>query len=303
MNDIPRRQLTGTDIAISSVGFGCSSFWSKPLFDKKKAIRLVERAAELGINYFDTGSSYGAGEAELRLGAALENLERNTLIISSKVGTAAQNGRLSKDFSPDAMQKSLFDSLNRLGTDYLDIVYLHGPKLNDLNDTTIQKLSEFKERGLARHIGVNAFEPDILEACVSLPLDGVMLQYNVIDQEASGLIDRLADSGQFVVGATAVGQALYSWKTFGGLNAKSLWYLMRVLAKHRGDLLKARKYSFMHEHPNLSAAQVALAFSLTQKNISSCVFGTTSEIHLEDNITAANYDLESDFVEKIRSLA
>lgn len=303
MNGVPRRQLTGTGDTISSVGFGCSSFWSKPLFNKTEAVSLVKRAAEAGVNYFDTGSSYSAGEAELRLGAALEGLVRDDLIISSKVGTVALDGKLLKDFSPEAMEDSLLGSLNRLGTDYLDIVYLHGPKLTDLNDTTLKKLSGFKDRGLARFIGVNAFEPEILEACMTLPLDGVMLQYNVIDQAASSMIDRFTDADMFVVGATAVGQALYSWKTFGGFTAKSLWYLMRVLAKHRGDLRKARKYSFMNEHPSLSPAQVALAFSLTQKKISSCVFGTTSQVHLEDNINAAQYELESDYIDRIRSLA
>src|SRR5689334_805648 len=103
-----RHPILRSDIAISSVGLGCASAWGQTWFDEKTAIAIVRRAIELGVTVFDTGPSYSNGNAEPRLREALRGVERDRLLISTKVGThIAKNGKLFHDLSPQAIVDSV----------------------------------------------------------------------------------------------------------------------------------------------------------------------------------------------------
>jgi aryl-alcohol dehydrogenase-like predicted oxidoreductase len=82
------RRLGRTGLRISEIGLGCASFWGKKIFSETDAVRLVHTAADNGVTFFDTGSSYSGGNAEPRLGRALAGLKnKNDLIVATKAGT------------------------------------------------------------------------------------------------------------------------------------------------------------------------------------------------------------------------
>jgi len=162
---VKQRKIGLTGISVSELGLGCASYWGKERFDESEAMRIVSTAIDQGVNLFDTGHSYSEGNAEVRLGKALKNIQdKSDLVISSKAGTRISNkGKLYKDFSPNWIRESCKLSLKRLGLESLPLFHLHGPAVSDLNDELIDELLKLKAEGLVRAIGVNSFDDNVLE--------------------------------------------------------------------------------------------------------------------------------------------
>jgi D-threo-aldose 1-dehydrogenase len=252
-------------------------------------VALVRRAYSLGINHFDTGPSYEAGEAERRLGTAIREFDRESLIISTKVGTYTDaGGRRYRSFKPDRIRASVQESLARLGLARIDILYLHGPGLADLSTQVIDCLGELKASGVVTYSGVNSFDPAVLTRLAEIPVDVVMPQYNVFDVRCAPQIDALWRSGKTIIGGTALGQGILDFQALVPANKKSVWYLLRKL---KNDPLfpltrwRARRRIHALGRPPLEAA---LLFLLKSSAVTSSVFGTTSIAHLEENVAAAS---------------
>lgn len=285
---VPSRDLpNGTRISV--FGLGCSSFWAKPAFPEASAVALVLRAQALGINHFDTGPSYAAGEAERRLGRAIRQLDRNRLVISTKVGTYADStGKQSRSFDPSRIRASVQASLSRLGLKHIDILYLHGPGPDDLSSKVIACLAELKAEGLVRYSGVNSFDPAVLRRLLGMSIDVVMPQYNIFDVSCAREIESLRKDGKTIISGTALGQGIFNFGTLFPSNRKSLWYLLRAL---KNDplfpltRLRARQRISALKRPTHEAA---LLFLLRTPGVISSVFGTTSIAHLEENAAAAS---------------
>ncbi len=140
----------------------------------------IERALELGINYFDTAPGYGNGISETILGGALST-HRNQVFLASKVTYSG---------TPDAIQKSVEQSLRRLNTDYLDVLQFHGGYFNDreadeiLNGGRLERLEQLRDAGKIRFIGVTAEVPTgALERLLATKrFDVLQICYNLINQ-------------------------------------------------------------------------------------------------------------------------
>ena len=273
-----------TPLSFSPLGFGCASLWASRLLSEKKAQALIHQAIDGGINYFDTGASYGCGLGETRLGKALQQQQRESLIVSTKAGTLCQRwGKKRKDFSATAVYDSLQRSLQRLQKDYVDIFYLHGPEANDINDSLLQQLEEIQNQGLARAIGINSFNPEFVRlAAQQYPIFSVyMIEYNVYNAHNLPLAEWLKQQGKYVVAGAALGRAMYTNNHYHIYRPKNLWYWLRSLKsdhKHNASKFKPEKSS------PLSAVQKALQFTLTPECIDCAVFSTTSMQHLHENL-------------------
>ena len=157
------RPLGITGLSVSELGFGCASWWGKATFDETTALALVNKAMDLGVTLFDTGSSYSAGEAEPRLGRALKSRNTKNLIVATKAGTYhAGRGRIARDMSPTAIVSSAERSLQNLGVEALGLLQLHGPSIHEL-DALRETLARLKARGLTRAVGLNSFDPGVVE--------------------------------------------------------------------------------------------------------------------------------------------
>src|SRR4051812_28645937 len=109
------RPLGRTGLTVSEVGFGAASWWGKRQFAEAEAVRLVHAAIDGGVTLFDTAASYSGGEAEPRLGRALQGRDVSALVIATKAGTYVADGRVRRDFSPAAVTASAERSLRNLG--------------------------------------------------------------------------------------------------------------------------------------------------------------------------------------------
>ncbi len=277
----PRAAPPDSPGSLSKLGFGCSSFWARPEFSADRARAILDLAADRGVTYFDTGPSYAQGEE--RLGAFLAARGAAGLTVSTKVGTERGGAR---SFSPERMRASLDASLVRLGLARVDILYLHGPQIGDLEGAVAFLLDE-KRAGRIGRAGINSFDPAVVAQAVGLPIDIVMLQYNVADQRFETLIEALARSGKTVVTGTALAQGIYDLRGFVPTNRRSAWYLMRAMYRDprfvwRGQRLRRR---LLRADPDAHAA--ALRFVTSHPLIASSVFNSTNPDHVRANIAAA----------------
>ena len=296
-----QRTAGRTGLALSELGFGCSSFWAKPVFPEAQALALVDAAVGAGITFFDTGPSYAAGNAERRLGLALRNHRGDDrLVIATKVGThVAASGRHYKDWSRGAVRASVEQSLERLGRPRIDLLHLHGPSLEDLTLELIGALEELRAEKLVRFIGVNSFDERVLRAALALPsFDSFMLEYNVMKKRNAALVETIAAAGRAVLVGTPVARALFTGQVFAVTSLGRAWALLRA-ARHGRDLAAGFRYRFLNRLPQMSGPQAAVAYVLRHPQVTTAIFGTTRMAHLRENVAAACLTLPPELVDEI----
>jgi D-threo-aldose 1-dehydrogenase len=276
---------------ISALGFGCSSLWAKRRFDPEDANAILVAAEASGINHFDTGPSYGEGES--RLGRFLIGRDRSRYVISTKIGThLAPNGSISRSFDLDRISASFENSLRRLGVSKVDILYLHGPTLRDLSDPLLRFLEEQKSSGYTDFIGINSFDVAVVEKSIHLPIDAVMLQYSIADLRFEQLIKRLYERNKFVIGATILGQSIFTPRTFWPTNAKALWYFLRAFKNGPTFPVKGFFLARRLRALGLNPHEAAVRFAVGHPMITSCLFGSSLSRHVLLNSAAAGMAMD-----------
>jgi aryl-alcohol dehydrogenase-like predicted oxidoreductase len=295
------RPLGRTGLTVSEIGFGAASWWGKPQFSERDALGLVQAALDGGVTFFDTGASYSGGQAEPRLGRALKGRDLRGVVVATKAGTFAERGRVGRDHSPSAIVASAERSLRHLGLDVLPLLQLHGPALGELTDELRGALTGLKARGLVRALGVNSFDPAVIEHALGLPeIDVVMVDYNLLRPEREPLIAAAAGAGKGVL----AGMPLAMGHTVGQVAKlrapRDLWYAARGLLRHRREVEAGARFGFLSRLPGLTGAQAALAYVLANPHVACAVTGTTRLRHLHDNLAASGLTLTPDIMAAIR---
>ncbi|MBB2892990.1 aldo/keto reductase [Flexivirga oryzae] len=222
MADAGGGAATGTSHAV--LGLGCAPLGNLfTAIDDDTARATVDAAWDCGIRYFDTAPHYGLGLSELRLGAALSGRPRASYQLSTKVGRLIVPnpeptgsdlsaggfdvpGDLTRrrDYSRDGVRRSVEESLHRLGTDYVDIAYIHDPEdvMDQAVTETVAALAELRDEGVVCAIGVgmNFVEP-LRRFVRETPVDVVMVagRWTLLDRSARSLLDEAASGGVSVV--------------------------------------------------------------------------------------------------------
>jgi len=232
------RQRAIGGFAVSEVGFGAAqlgNLYRETSDDEARA--AVDTAWDRGIRYFDTAPHYGVGLSERRLGLALRHRPRDEVIVSTKVGRVLvptperaaagildiENGfaapathRREWDFSRDGILRSIEGSLDRLGLDRVDIVYLHDPDEHwDAASTTgVDALVELREQGVVRAIGAGMNQAEMLARFIEqCDIDVVMVagRHTLLDRTAQERLLPVAhERGVAVVSAAVYNSGLLS---------------------------------------------------------------------------------------------
>ena len=152
------RELGKTGMKLSNLGFGASSLGGVfHSINEEEGIQAVHIAIEKGVNFIDVSPYYGFTKAETVLGKALKDIPREKYYLSTKVGRFGEAGVNSWDYSAGKAKKSVYESLERLNVDYVDVINVHDIEFSDLDQVineTLPALHEMKEKGLARHVGI-----------------------------------------------------------------------------------------------------------------------------------------------------
>jgi aryl-alcohol dehydrogenase-like predicted oxidoreductase len=148
------RTLQHTDLKVSRLSFGNLTFGSQT--DEPNSFRIVDRCLDAGINFFDTANSYNLGLAETILGKAL-GPRRKDVILTSKVFNKMGEAPDDRGLSRAAMHKAINASLQRLGTDYVDLYYLHQPDWDTPIEETLATMDELARAGKVRYPAISNF--------------------------------------------------------------------------------------------------------------------------------------------------
>ncbi len=194
------RQLSGTDLQVSEVGFGVwtvgTKMWGVPMDDYDTGIGLLQRALDRGINFFDTADVYGDGKGETLLAQAFPG-RRDEIVIATKFGydfyqhPGVQPGQRERphNWSPEFVRLACERSLERLGTDHIDFYQLHNPRLDAIrNDDLFAALEQLRDDGKIRTFGAALGpaidERQIDEAVAAITERGAHVQiiYNLLEQ-------------------------------------------------------------------------------------------------------------------------
>ncbi|HEY9216699.1 MAG TPA: aldo/keto reductase, partial [Phenylobacterium sp.] len=202
---------------------------------------------------------------------------------------------IARDFSPAAIEASLQRSLRNLGVDALGLLQLHGPAAAELSPPLLERLHSFKERGLVRAVGLNSFDPAVIDHAIALPVfDVVMVDYNVMRPEREPLIARAATAGKGVLAGMALAMGHTGGQVARLRSPRDVWYALRALKNHRGDIARGKRFGFLHRLEGCTGSQAALAHVLSNPNVSSAVVGTTRMAHLIENLGASGLTLPDD---------
>jgi aryl-alcohol dehydrogenase-like predicted oxidoreductase len=295
------RALGRTGLQVSEIGFGCASWWGRPAFEERAALGLVHEALALGITLFDTGASYSGGEAEPRLGRALKGRDASRLVVATKAGTYAKDGKVLRDFSPAAIRASAERSLRNLGLETLPLLQLHGPSIAELGGELLAVLADLKARGLVRAVGVNSFDPAVIAHASGLAeIEAVMVDYNVLRPERAPLIAAAAAAGKGVLAGMPLAMGHTGVKVASLKGPQDLWYAARGLARHRGEVRRGLRFGFLHRLPGITGSQAALAYVLADANVCAAVVGTTRLAHLREDAAASGMELSREVMTRIR---
>jgi L-galactose dehydrogenase len=210
-----RRLLGKTGLSVSILSFGASSLGGVfRITDDEESIRTVHAALDLGINFIDVSPYYGATRAETVLGKALRQIPRDRYYLATKVG---QYGEGVFDFSAQRVERSLDESCQRLGVEYIDLLQCHDiefASLDQIVDETLPALMRLKSAGRIGHLGITGLPLRIFPAVIDRVPPGMVetilsfCHYALNDTSLEGLLPYLSAHGAGVINASPTGMGL-----------------------------------------------------------------------------------------------
>ena len=290
------RELGKTGMRVSEIGFGAWAVGgnahgnSYGPTDDKTSLAAVQRAFELGCNFFDTADVYGHGHSEELLGQALKE-HRDKVILATKVGGDFYHGPPRMNFNPDYVEFALGKSCERLQTDYVDLYQLHNPPVQLLrNPTLFRTLQQLKDKGKIRHYGISIHDPQegIMAMKTGNP-ESIQVVFNMFRQEAKNQLFQTAkDIGVGIIAREPLANGFLTGKhtaddTFPEGDIRHHFPRNYIL----NMVLAAEQLKFL-EAKNRTLAQAALRFVLDQKEVSTVIPGAKSPRQVEENLSASN---------------
>lgn len=296
------RALGRTGLTVSEIGLGCwqlaSSAWGTQ--DSQDAQRIVQNALDQGCTLFDTAPGYGAGRSESLLGQALKG-RRSQVVLCSKFGHPAEGPA---DFSVGALQPAIEASLQRLQTDYLDVLLVHNPPpewLDGRRSGLYEALADLQQAGVLRSYGVSVDGLHDLQIAMQTTGCTVMeVLFNAFHQNVRAGLDSAAAQGIGLIAKVPLDSGWLAGRygahsRFGGVRDR---WSPDVISRRAA--LVAKFAALLP--PGLPLAHGALRYALAQPQIASVIPGARSPQQVLDNMAASDRELDGRTVEAILAL-
>jgi aryl-alcohol dehydrogenase-like predicted oxidoreductase len=276
-------QLGHSDLRISRIGFGCMSLDPEDDISEK----LLLRALEEGINYFDTADLYQHGRNEELLGRAFRG-KRDKIILATKVGNQWRPDGSGWDWNPSKkyILSSVDQSLKRLQTDSIDLYQLHGGTFVDPIDDIIETFELLRTAGKIRYYGISSIRPNVIREYVKRSsIISVMMQYSLLDRRPEEEMLPLLSASQ--IGVLARGTIAR-----GLLISKPAEQYLNYTAGQVEMLKSALKSIGGKSH---SFLEMSLQYVLQHSPVTSAVIGIRTEKQLLEALHAAHSKNLSDY--------
>lgn len=269
------------DLSVRRLGFGAMRITGKGVWgdppDPGAARALLRHVVELGVNLIDTADSYGPEVSERLIREALHPYP-NGLVIATKAGLVRDGpGKWRPDCRPERLKQACEDSLRRLRLDTIDLYQLHAPDSNVPFEESVGALSDLREEGKVRHVGLsNVGRSHLAAAREIVPVVSIQNRYSLTSR----------DSEQVLKACEAEEIGFIPWFPLDTGSLASTETLADIASSH-----------------GAKPAQVALAWLLQHSPVMLPIPGTSSIEHLEENVAAAALHLTDDEVTEIEAVA
>lgn len=296
-----------SDLNVNPIGLGTNAVGGHNLFpdlDEQAGKDLVKTAIENGINFIDTAYLYGTGRSEELVGEVVkETGKRDQLVIATKISPRFTDDGMVQNNEPSFLKEEVEKSLERLQTDYIDLMYLHYPDEGTPKDQAIAALKALKDEGKIRAIGVSNFSLDQLkEANKDGHVDVFQGEYNLLDRSAEAeLFPYLKDQGISFVPFFPLASGLLTGKfskedTFSDLRENLPAFQGEEFKKNIDKVEKLRPIA---EGKGVDIAHIVLAWYLTRDVIDVIIPGAKRSEQVLNNLKALEVDLTQDEIDEI----
>lgn len=294
------RRLGRQGLVVPSPGLGCMGMsWSYGPADDEESIRVLHRALELGVSFWDTAEVYGPFRNEELVGKALRGKQRNEVVIATKFGFSfnEKNERVGFDSTPAHIRESVEGSLRRLGTDYIDLYYQHRLDPKTPIEDTIGAVSDLIRAGKVRYLGLSEVGPATLRRAHAVhPVSALQSEYSLWERGVEGrILDTVRELGIGFVAYSPMGRGMLT----GDIRRQSdlgdsdfRRHHPRFAEENLTHNLKlVNEVQAIASAHDATAAQVAIAWVMRQGDDIVPIPGTKRVRYLEENAGAASLAL------------
>ncbi|MBP3040246.1 aldo/keto reductase family protein [Bacillaceae bacterium Marseille-Q3522] len=308
------RRLGKTGMKVSEISLG-SWLTYGGYVEEKKAVDSIDKAYELGVNFFDTANVYMRGEAEKVVGKALRKYPRSSYVLATKVFGKMGDGPNDHGLSRKHIIEQCNASLKRLGLDYVDIYYCHRYDTETPLEETLRALDDLVRQGKVLYVGVSEWTAEQMTEAVHLA-DKKLLDRIVVNQPNYSMLHRNIEKEVIpVCEKHGIAQVVFSPLAQGVLTGKykkgeippkdsraaqENTRVSRLLTDENLDKVEQLKGIAAEE--NLTVSQLALAWILRQPNVASTLIGASRPEQIEENVKASGVALHQETLDKIEQI-
>ena len=299
-------ELGKTGMKISHLSFGASSLGS--VFretNEKESFEAVEVAIEGGINFIDVSPYYGHYKAETVLGKALRNIPRDKYFLSTKVGRYGKDGVNTWDYSARRVTDSVYESMERLGIDFIDLINVHDIEfqaalpggLQLVVDETLPALVELREKGVVGHVGITDLQLNnlkwVIEHCEKGTVESILnfCHYTLNDNALEDYLDFFEQQGVGVINASPLSMGLLSQR------GVPVWHPAPKPLVNACQ--KAAEYCSQKGYP---IEKLAVQYSVSCERIASTLFSSANPANVKRNIEWANEEPDWELVREVKEI-
>jgi voltage-dependent potassium channel beta subunit len=310
------RRLGRSGLKVSEISLGAWVTFGAQI-DEKTAINLMHAAMDQGVNFFDNSDAYANGKAETVMGKAIKDKPREPLVISSKVFWPTMDGPNGRGLSRKHLTEALNASLKRLGTDYLDLYFCHRFDPDTPIEEVVYSMNTFIQQGKILYWGTSQWRASQIATAY-----GIARQHNLIpptmEQPQYNMFHRRKVESELAPVAQDLGIGLTTWSPLasGILSGKyndgipkgsraSLENMAWIKDRITEDKIeKVRQIGTVASELDITTAQLAIAWLLRRKEVSTVITGATKMEQLNDNVAAGNAvgKLSNEALERIEAI-
>jgi voltage-dependent potassium channel beta subunit len=309
------RRLGNTGLKVSEISLG-SWLTYGGYVEEQNATASIDKAFDLGINFFDTANVYMRGEAEIVVGKALKKYQRDSYVLATKVFWPMGDGPNDRGLSRKHIIEQCHASLKRLNTDYVDIYYCHRYDKETPLEETLRALDDLVRQGKVFYVGVSEWTAEQISEAVHLA-DKKLLDRIVVNQPQYSMLERYIEKEVLpVCQKHGIGQVVWSPLAQGVLTGKyqkgekapegsraaqeKYKSLFGLLTDENLD--KVEKLKEVAADHKLSLPTLALAWILRQPNVASALVGASRPEQLEENVKASGVKLSDETLARIEDI-
>lgn len=295
------REIGKTGMKVSALSFGASSLGG--VFHGIKedaAIKAVHTAIERGMNFIDVSPYYGHYKAETVLGKALVDIPRDKYYLSTKVGRYGKDGVNTWDYSGKRAEASVYESMERLHVEKIDLINVHDIEFADLNQVvneTLPALVELREKGIVNHVGITDLQLENLKWVIERVPDGTVesvlnfCHYCLNDDKLLDFVDFFESKGIGIINASPLSMGLLTERGAPDWHPapKPLVEACRRAVEHCG------KKGYPIE-------KLAMQFSVNNPRITTTLFSSANPDNVIKNIEYVEEPIDMELVKEVQEI-